>query len=320
MKTLNTLMKLFKIAPKEESQAIFPMGLLVLAAIMLIGAIPIWWSPFKGFLAYGADEGIANYVIIRNMGLFFAGFLGIALAGWRAKSMDRQASVAEQGHITDRIIKATENLGSPEMAVRIGAIYTLWRTAVDSKKQSDKLNILDILCAYLCNPTIDAAEGKAKHDILIRKDVQAALSLVAIRRNDLNLEYPYQCNLAFANLHGANLINADLRGANLTGTYLTVANCSAAKLYGAQMFGVQISGAKFDFANLAHADLRGANLVNTHFIQSDLQNALFVDADINITKFHGSNLTGAVFNNGNTPYDLLSETQQKGIKVVDKDD
>ena len=128
----NPFKHLINIKPKEEYQTILPIGILVLAVVMILGAILIWWTPFTSFLGH-ASEGITNLVIIQNIGLFFAGGVGLFLAWSRANSMTRQANVAEQGHITDRIIKATENLGSQEMHIRIGAIYTLWRTAQDTK-------------------------------------------------------------------------------------------------------------------------------------------------------------------------------------------
>ncbi len=77
---------------------------------------------------------------------------------------ERQARTAEQGHITDRITKAVEQLGAektvkvqedgktvertePNFEVRLGAIYALERIAEDSER--DHIPIMETLCAYI---------------------------------------------------------------------------------------------------------------------------------------------------------------------------
>ena len=73
---------------------------------------------------------------------------------------ERQAALAEQGHITERIIKATELLGAtrseelngrvetvPAVEIRLGAIFALERVAKDS--DADRSTILETFAAYL---------------------------------------------------------------------------------------------------------------------------------------------------------------------------
>ncbi|MCI4664634.1 MAG: pentapeptide repeat-containing protein, partial [Neomegalonema sp.] len=97
------------------------------------------------------------------------GALGLPLLFHRAWINSRQTHTAEQGHVTERIIKATELLGAtkeqvetvtlqggrtaerreiqPNVEVRIGAIYTLERVARESLP--DHLTIMDLLAAYI---------------------------------------------------------------------------------------------------------------------------------------------------------------------------
>lgn len=73
---------------------------------------------------------------------------------------ERLAKTTEQGHMTDRITKAVEQLGAektvwrdggqqsvPNLEVRLGGIYALSRVARDSPR--DHISIMEILCAYV---------------------------------------------------------------------------------------------------------------------------------------------------------------------------
>jgi hypothetical protein len=59
----------------------------------------------------------------------------------------RQLQVTREGQITDRFIKAIEQLASEETDAQIGAIYALGRIAKDSTE--DQEAIVEILTAYV---------------------------------------------------------------------------------------------------------------------------------------------------------------------------
>ena len=65
----------------------------------------------------------------------------------QTEAIFRQVAVAEQGHVTDRFTKAIEQLGSDNLAVRLGGIYALERIAKDSKR--DHWTIMEVLTAYV---------------------------------------------------------------------------------------------------------------------------------------------------------------------------
>ena len=69
----------------------------------------------------------------------------------QARASEAQTRTAEQGHITDRITKAIEHLGSESIAVRLGGIYALERILVDSPR--DRNSILETLNAFLLYET-----------------------------------------------------------------------------------------------------------------------------------------------------------------------
>ncbi|MBY8975316.1 pentapeptide repeat-containing protein [Rhodobacteraceae bacterium NNCM2] len=100
-----------------------------------------------------------------------AGLLSAPIVLYRIHLQTRQTETAEQGHITDRINKAVEQLGAekttkrtvqredgstyvdeqtePNLEVRLGAIYALERIAQDSLR--DHIQVMEILCAYIRN-------------------------------------------------------------------------------------------------------------------------------------------------------------------------
>jgi len=73
--------------------------------------------------------------------------LGAPFVIWRAVVAQRQADIAQEGHITDRIGRAIEQLGHENIAVRMGAIHSLERIMRDS--ENDRIMVMRTLNAYL---------------------------------------------------------------------------------------------------------------------------------------------------------------------------
>ncbi|OEU64717.1 MAG: hypothetical protein BA863_08295 [Desulfovibrio sp. S3730MH75] len=234
------------------------------------------WIEFTKHLKLGASEGVANYVIYRNLTLGIAGFIGISLAAWRSHSLGRQAYVAEQGHITERFIKATEQLGNEQVFIRIGAIHTLWRVAKDSRSEGDKKMILDMLCAFVrgSKPVrrLDTVEDYEYETI--QNDVKIAIKLITQEISEIEMLSAYKTDFSGAFLQGADLRKAHLFEANLTNTNLSTANLEAAIMQHANLTNARLSFANVDGAGLQHTNLRNAN---------------FEFADIKTTKFSHAN-------------------------------
>lgn len=151
-----------------------PLGPLVsvLLAILLVLAVVAAFAVLLHTVAMarnGASEGI-------NLG---AGALIVALLGapfliWSTVLKHQTLRYQKEGHITDRINKAVEQLGAektvkvrgkdaegkditieetrPNLEVRIGAILSLERIAQDSTRYDrgrDHVRVMEILCAYV---------------------------------------------------------------------------------------------------------------------------------------------------------------------------
>jgi uncharacterized protein YjbI with pentapeptide repeats len=310
---------------------------LICAAIIIffISKISISWDEIVAYMKEGGGkEGIPNYIIIRTIGLGIISIIGMTLAAWRSKSLERQATIAEQGHITERIIKATEQLGSQEMAVRIGGIYSLWRTAMDSPLESDKRNILDILCAFIrmqrpnSAPTQQTSQRRCrivrgkkgivyskkliakpnstshKNQLPLADDTQIALSLIGRRYQELKLKKKYNPNLSGAYLASANGEMLDLFKANLQNTNLQDAN-----LFGADIRMADMSGANLNRTQMGGADLRLTTLKNVKMQQADLTRANLAGANLEGGHLQQANMTFANCQKANMTYANLHKAK-----------
>jgi uncharacterized protein YjbI with pentapeptide repeats len=213
---------------------------------------------------------------------------------------NRTLGLNQQGQITDRFTKATDQLGSDKLDIRLGGIYSMERIARDSK--NDQGPVMEVLTAFVrdhapATPTNTASTGTtstASVGPAVPTDVQAVLTVVG-RRNALNDPHGYRPDLT-----GAYLTSANLTGAYLSGAYLSGANLSGANLSGAHTFTANLTGANLTHANLLDANLSGANLTHANLTGADLSGANLSGAglsraDLTKASLSRANLTGADF-------------------------
>ena len=212
-------------------------GLIVIGLIALAVA---YWEWFSG--------GESGSTTLRNLGLMVAGVIALWFAYRRSCVADRQAETSHRGLLNERYQRGAEMLGSPVLSVRLGGIYALQHLAEDEPKQYHVL-IMRLFCAFVRNPTRDddidhydyeAEDKSVNYGLLIRKDVQAAMTAIGTRTEaDVELEKKAK-----------DTFELDLAGAHL----------SFAKLGGANLAGSNLSRAVWYDADLTHTDLTGANL------------------------------------------------------------
>lgn len=206
-------------------------------------------------------------------------------------------SAQEKRLRTEHFSKAIEQLGSKDMAVRIGGIYALERIAKDSPE--DHWTIIEVLNAYVRERSPLPKEldlknvNKTNQSAEIAKpstDIQSALTAIG-RRDTSSDAYGRFLNFSDSNLSGAVLNDADLTGANLNRAYinntdLTGANLDRTYFQNAALTGADLRGANLNRAYLKQADLRGANLGGAYLNRAYLKN----------TNLAGANLGGANLN------------------------
>jgi hypothetical protein len=197
------------------------------------------------------------------------------------EAVHTQLAITREGQVTQRFSHAIEQLGSEQLVVRLGAIYTLERIARDSAV--DRAGVADLLCAYIRQHSPRAQDLAAAsacspppHLQLRAADVQAALTVLG--RSDLHLHDVEPLRL----LH-TDLRRADLRAAHLVG----------ADLEGSDLGWAWIPGARLDRADLTEANLTHAHLAGSTLDGADLTNAVLRGADLRGASLRGADLRGA---------------------------
>jgi hypothetical protein len=208
--------------------------------------------------------------------LLIAAALSQAATAQRRHS--QQTDTDRQRRITDTLLKATEQLGSDQLPVRLGGIYTLERLSLES--DADYWAIMEILTAFVRVKAPwredaglfytdawvyqeDELQGANRQPAA---DISAVLTVIG-RRKGIELKTLERPGWAI------NLSNCDLRGVNL---------------FGMNFENIYLIGAHLERANLRSTSLRYAQCRNTHF-----GGARFRDTQLNRTHFEGAHLEEA---------------------------
>lgn len=170
---------------------------IVLIVPMAINSITDVWNNFFAWLSGAAaaqnppsgTDGLRDRALAERFALLaLIAVASIPLVLYRAVLVARQTAVQEAGHVTDRIIKATELLGAmkqvsgppatagsasdearavqpssearwkPNVEVRLGAIHTLERVAQDSADR-DHWPIMETFAAYIAQNHYELWKG-----------------------------------------------------------------------------------------------------------------------------------------------------------------
>jgi uncharacterized protein YjbI with pentapeptide repeats len=208
-----------------------------------------------------------------------------------------ELQIAQQGQVTERFTRAIDQLGHPELDVRLGGIYALERIANDSP--DDRATIAEVLTAFVRGhaPWPPRLPGQYRSDAPIEQvpelqvrapDVQAALTVIARR------QAPPQPN-AGIDLRATDLRKARLNGANLQGAHLGYANLQEANLHGAKLQRALLHYTQLQGAGLERAQLQGAFLVHAQLEGARLGGAELREARANYANLHGAQLFSVQF-------------------------
>jgi hypothetical protein len=152
------------------------MGALSSAGVAALALLALVWlalfiltimATFGGVLALQQDPSTGGL----GLGAVLVGLLGAPFLVWNTVIKQTTLNFQKEGHITDRISKAVEQLGAektvkvpkedgtgsmertvPNIEVRIGGLLSLERIAQDSTRYDngrDHVRVMEILCAYV---------------------------------------------------------------------------------------------------------------------------------------------------------------------------
>jgi len=233
------------------------------------------------------------------------------LAGVGLYLSDRNTQ--EKRLITERFSKAIEQLGSKDVAVRIGGIYALERIAKDSPE--DHWTVIEVLNAYVRERSplpkeADFKNGKETNQSAeIAKpstDIQSALTAIGRRDTSRDAQGRF-LNFSDSNLSGAVLNDAALTGANLNRAYIK----------NTDLTGANLDRAYFQNANLTGADLRGSNLNRAYLKQADLRGTNLGGVNLNRAYLKNVNLAGADLKGANLNRTYLKQAENLTDRQLD---
>jgi uncharacterized protein YjbI with pentapeptide repeats len=247
-------------------------------------------------------EDKARATLAQIMGGAFI-LAGLGFTWWRIE-------VARQGQITERFTRAVEQLGSADMAIRVGAVFALERIAHESEK--DRASIIDLLAAFTrdhCGLS-NSGTAPAREAHRISTDAQTALTVLGrlVKNEDLD-KIGRTVDLRETDLRGATLDDSNFPGAVFTGACLDGAslvrtNLRKAVFLSASLEMANLTDANLDLADLEqarapHADLSGAylagaNLKGTHLEGADLNGACLEGMILTLTHLEGADLRDTV--------------------------
>jgi hypothetical protein len=138
-----------------------------------------------------------------------------------------------EGQVTERFTRAIEQLGSDNLAVRLGGIYALERIAKDSPR--DHGPIMEVLTTFVR----ERARWKSDQPLAEKTqtqtpstDIQAILTILGRRVIHEKWREPTSLDLSQTDLRGANLRETHLERALLYRAHLQGANLIEAHLEG----------------------------------------------------------------------------------------
>ncbi|MEU8389050.1 pentapeptide repeat-containing protein [Micromonospora sp. NPDC048843] len=264
--------------------------------------------------------------------------MSIYYTGRSVDATRNQVRLQEQGQITDRFARAVEQLGSDQVNVRLGGIYSLERLMHDSPQ--DRSTIAQVLCGFVRERAKNrrppfghesAAEwprpdqGNRATWPKPATDVQAAVTVLGRRPlpdtrakepldlsdTDLSSADLSRGNFAFANFQRSSLVGATFLHANLTGSIFYSTDLAQSNISAAKAVGAKFTDCRLDDAWLNETDLTQAAL----WVHADGANSR--GADLTGASLNGASLMGAEFKDTNLlRVDLVGADLRK-VKLAD---
>lgn len=260
-----------------------------------------WIHNFFHFFGEHKD----GFKALREFALILFGLAGFYFLWLRTKSLkksadasEKQAELAEIGQITERYIKAVDQLGSDKLEIRLGGIYGLEKVAKLS--QDLRKQVFEVLTAFI-RENAKLSDSLLKEDYMPRIDIQAVITVLGRREtlktndnldlsNSLLVEYEFKGDFVQTNFSNSNCDYAIFSGSNCAYASFNDASCDRAEfiftnLYKASLTGSIANNANFSTANLDDSNFDNAELTSTIFNQTVIKNS----------DFNGANLTKAFF-------------------------
>lgn len=294
-------------------------------ALFLLAVVTLVWIALFLLVVVAAFHGALGMILPGQgergglgglgTGALLVGLLGAPFLVWSTVIKQTTLNFQREGHITDRISKAVEQLGAektvkvpgdgahgkpvertvPNIEVRIGGILSLERIAQDSTRYDrgrDHVRCMEILCAYVRENAKLGTEEEAADDAeaaLPRIDIQMVLDVIRRRsREQVRVEHSAKYRL---DLRRSDLRNCDLSGGDYTGTLFSSSTLEGARLHKAVLRGTKFQGCMLSKADFFDANLEGVDMLHAKILKSQG----FLTQNLNGVLIEGADVSGLRF-------------------------
>jgi uncharacterized protein YjbI with pentapeptide repeats len=281
-------------------------------------------ATFGGVMALQADPGSGGL----GLGAVLIGLLGAPFLIWNTVIKQTTLNFQKEGHITDRISKAVEQLGTektvkvrtkdtkgnditieetkPNIEVRIGAILSLERIAQDSTGYDngrDHVRVMEILCAYVREnaPASGAKSGptaelKGQNDLDAKLATSSAVRQWAHELKSPRLDITVALKVIGRRTQSQRTVEKNYFS-SVTKRYQP--DLSHTNLQKADLEGLDFSGSNFFYSRLEASYGNDASFADCNFIYSDLTSMFSARADFSKSRLDKADLSFAVLDHAN---------------------
>jgi hypothetical protein len=144
--------------------------------------------------------------VLAAVATFVASLGALYYNGKSSRQATQQARLSERAQTSERFSRSVDELGSPSVTVRAGAVYAFGGLMRDGNR--DDHAIVDILNSFV---RLRSSRSTAVRPASTQAPADIAAALIVLRHHQMALA---QTNLSGFDLRGADLTGADLTGAN----------------------------------------------------------------------------------------------------------
>jgi len=294
---------------------------------------------------------------LRNL-LWAISFIGGALAAVIALiNALRRTRMMQREQDAEIFAKAVEQLGSPERAVRLGAIYALeglMRVDFNEPGRDGHIGrqIGETLAAYIRDRSPLSKKGnnsagmKRPFTERLAVDIEAALlvlerswphryrrgftgePIIDLSYTDLSFaRLPFNSDLRdfifeYADLSGFEAYGANFQETRLSGAILNSASLSDSNFYSAEINSSDFSNSNLNDCNFNHTTARNTSFSNANLSGSRMQGCIFSGTDLSGSQckkvdFYGSILINPLFDSADISGAKFTKCVNFGLEVLD---
>ena len=199
------------------------------------------------------------------------------------------------GVFQERFNNAINHLGSPELSVRLGGIYTLANLGLEEEQGSYLKSVIEILCAHLRSIT----QNKEYQKLNAKKpsiEVQTILN-VLFNNGETSLNflanYKVKVDLSSTYLAGVNFEGSNLQKVNFSGSFFYRSLIKDSKCQLALFSECKFYKSSFENSDFTKSNFLLSIIARCSFEKNQMLDSIFFDSKIYSSSFKNVELQGS---------------------------